>query len=51
MGYADFLKVMADPQHPRHEELREWCGGNFDAHAFDALKVDRVFASLDSASA
>ena len=50
-GYADFLKGMADRQHRRHEEFREWCGGTFDALAFDALKVDRVFASIDSASA
>ena len=48
--YENFLKAMADPQHPRHDEFREWCGGTFDAHAFDARKVDRVFASLDSAS-
>jgi hypothetical protein len=29
-GYMDFLNVIADPAHERHEELLEWCGGAFD---------------------
>jgi hypothetical protein len=50
-GYADFLRAIADPQHDRHAELLAWCGGRFDANAFEAQEVDGVFARLHSASA
>lgn len=38
-GYADFLDALADPTHARHDELREWIGGEFDAAAFDATRI------------
>jgi hypothetical protein len=50
-GYANFLRAIADPEHERHAELLEWCGGRFDAQAFEAQEVDRIFARLHSASA
>lgn len=28
-GDADFLDVMADPNHPDHEDMLEWHGGTF----------------------
>jgi hypothetical protein len=40
-GYADFVEAMADPEHERHEELREWIGGRFDPEAFDPAKATR----------
>jgi len=49
-GYADFLKAIGDPQHARHEELLEWCGGSFDSKEFNPHQVDRVFAKTYSAS-
>jgi hypothetical protein len=30
---------MADPDHERHEEFREWIGARFDSEAFDAAKT------------
>ena len=50
-GYADFLKAIADPRHARHAELLQWCGGRFDAEAFEAAEVDQLFASLHGISA
>ncbi len=35
-GYADFLVAIGDPKHPEHKDMREWCGGQFDAENFNA---------------
>jgi hypothetical protein len=40
-GYADFVDAMADPNHPEHEDLKEWYGGDFDPDAFDLDEVNR----------
>ncbi|MFO8019273.1 MAG: plasmid pRiA4b ORF-3 family protein [Promethearchaeia archaeon] len=29
-GYKDLLGILDDPKHPRHSELSEWVGDNFD---------------------
>lgn len=34
-GYADFLEAIQDPQHPEHETMLEWIGGEFDPEQFD----------------
>lgn len=39
-GYEEFLAAIKDRRHPRHKELREWIGGNFDPEAFDLSKVN-----------
>ena len=41
-GYQEFVEAMADPEHKRHEEFREWIGGEFDAEAFDAKKATKA---------
>jgi hypothetical protein len=42
-GYADFLEAIADPKHPDHHEMLEWCGGEYDPAHFD---IDRVNTML-----
>lgn len=42
-GYYHFLKVIKDPKHPEHEDMREWAGKDFDPAAFDAQEVNRAF--------
>ena len=42
-GYAELLETVRDPEHPDHEELREWLGEEFDPEAFD---IDAVNAGL-----
>ena len=33
-GYEEFLKAIADPDHPEHEEYLDWIGGEFDPDEF-----------------
>lgn len=33
-GYGDLLQALADPNHPDHEEMKEWCDEDFDPEAF-----------------
>jgi len=45
-GYGEFLEAIADPKHERHNELLEWCGGDFDPQQFDVDEINRRLASL-----
>jgi hypothetical protein len=45
-GYASFLEAIQDPQHPEHEEMLEWVGGEFDPDAFDLDEVNRELQRL-----
>lgn len=40
-GYAEFLEAIADPAHPEHQNLLDWCGGAFDPKALDPGVIDR----------
>ena len=42
-GYAHFLSVLANPRHPEHEEMLEWCGGSFDPKHVDIQALNRAF--------
>lgn len=43
-GYANLLEAMADPEHPEHEDLLDWMGGDdFDPEYFD---LDEINARL-----
>lgn len=41
-GFYDLLDAISDPNHARHEEIRDWLGDDFDPQAFSAEKVNRV---------
>jgi hypothetical protein len=45
-GYAELLKVLADPADPEHDAMLEWLGGPFDAEAFDMAAVNGVLSEL-----
>ncbi|MFO7578130.1 MAG: plasmid pRiA4b ORF-3 family protein [Pelovirga sp.] len=34
-GYCDLLEELDNPQHPRHDEARNWLGKDFDPEFFD----------------
>lgn len=45
-GYEHLLSVLADPQHPEHEDLSEWAGP-VDPAAFDRDALNRALGRFD----
>ena len=45
-GYSELLEALADERHPRHAELREWIGADFDAERFVIADINRRLAAL-----
>ena len=47
-GYQEFLAAISDADHPEHESMLAWVGGEFDPEAFDAASfaATRGLASL-----
>ena len=41
-GYDSFLEAIRDPNHPEHEEMVEWVGGEFDSEEFDLAAVNQA---------
>lgn len=44
-GYADFLEIIKNPGHEKHDELLEWVGGEFDPEHFDVQEI--IFSDPD----
>jgi Plasmid pRiA4b ORF-3-like protein len=44
-GYYDKLAILADPNHPEHEEVKDWMG-EIDPEEFDAEEVTRALQEL-----
>jgi hypothetical protein len=40
-GYRQFLKAIANPRHPEHEENMIWVGGSFDPEHFDPERATK----------
>jgi hypothetical protein len=47
-GYASFLEAIRDPEHPEHDEMLEWVGGEFDPDILDLDEVNRELQRLTS---
>ena len=45
-GYSGFLEAVQDPDHPEHEEMLEWAGGEFDPAAFDLQEINTELKEL-----
>jgi hypothetical protein len=45
-GFDDLLEAIRDPEHDRHEEIRDWLGDDFDPEAFSVDEVNRRLAPL-----
>ena len=48
-GYDAFLAAISDPNHPAHDSMLEWVGGDFDPEAFEPAGLAQV-VGLDSLS-
>jgi hypothetical protein len=40
-GYAEFLEILGDRQHERHDDMVRWIGGVFDPKGFDLNRINR----------
>jgi hypothetical protein len=40
-GYEELLEALSDPDHPDHEDMLEWVGGQFAPEAFDLEGVNK----------
>ena len=47
-GYASFLEAIRDPEHPEHDEMLEWVGGEFDPDILDLDEVNKELQRLTS---
>ena len=46
LGYEEYLEAIADPKHPRHEELTQWRGPGFDRDFVDEKRSARNWPNL-----
>ena len=45
-GYGYLLEVIADQAHPRHNEMLEWVGDEFDTKHFDCAEINSRIETL-----
>jgi hypothetical protein len=45
-SYPELLEILKDPDHPSHEEQREWIGEEFDPEAFSVAAADAMLATV-----
>jgi Plasmid pRiA4b ORF-3-like protein len=45
-GYSEFLSAIRQPEHPEHEAMLEWVGGEFDSESFDLDAVNRLLRQI-----
>ena len=43
-GYEDLLEAISNPNHPEHEDMLEWLGGEFDPEEFDLEQINKDLA-------
>ncbi|SPE28314.1 conserved hypothetical protein [Candidatus Sulfopaludibacter sp. SbA3] len=43
-GFYDLVEVLGDPNHERHDEMRDWIGDDFDPEAFSVDNVNQALA-------
>lgn len=45
-GYAELVEAIQDPNHPNHEEMLEWVGGEFDPNEFDLDEINQHLRTI-----
>jgi hypothetical protein len=46
-GYMEMVEALRDPAHPRHAEVVEWPGPDFDPNDANRAKLERDVAALE----
>ena len=46
LGYAEFLKAIADPHHARHDEFMQWHSSDFDPYDLDIEAISIELQAL-----
>lgn len=41
-GYYSFLEALSDSEHPEHERVKEWIGGEFDPAVYDIDEANQL---------
>ncbi len=41
-GYEELLTAIGDPDHPEHNNMIEWIGGEFDPEAFELAQINQA---------
>ncbi len=45
-GYQELIEIMADPDHPEYETMKEWLGDDLDPEEFDVGSINEVFSRI-----
>jgi len=45
-GYAEFLEAVGKSDHPEHDDMLAWCGGEFDPEAFSLGEANQALKGL-----
>jgi hypothetical protein len=45
-GYYELMEAIKDPEHPEHEHMLEWLGGEFDPEEFDMDDINRQLSKI-----
>lgn len=45
-GYSEFLEAIEDLNHPEHDDMLEWSGGEFDPEKFDVDSINRALTHI-----
>jgi Plasmid pRiA4b ORF-3-like protein len=44
-GYEDFLSALANLEDGKHQEMLDWCGGDFDPDYFEPEEINKILKS------
>ena len=45
-GYSDWLEAIPDVNHPEHDDMLEWIGGEFDPEEFDIESINKELGHI-----
>jgi len=46
-GYMEKVRILNNPSHKRHQEMRDWIGPDFDSEDFDIEETNEMLKEID----